>query len=176
MINIQFTTPQEMADVINQCISYGMAISHPENTPQEHPLQTIFAVPVKPQVDARQNTPAAPPVPLQPPSTSKSRERIAAENHWGFLIAGCKYNRSKLSDESANAFAKEWLGFAEQWYSALTPKEKYALMRGPDVWLFKQSDTAWNNLTDYEKSWIAKHGMRYKITKCKEEFLPLDIN
>ena len=178
MISIQFTSPQEFADAINQCISYGIALTHPDIKTDEHSLQTIFAVPVKPH-EARQNTPPAPHVPttpIPPTSTVNNRERIAAENHWSFLIARCEYTRSKLSEESANAFTKEWLKFAEQWYSSLEPKEKYALMRGPDVWLFAQCDEAWKKLSDYEKSCLARHGTRYKITKCKEEFLPSDIH
>lgn len=175
MINIQFTTPQEMADVFNRCISYGMAISHPDITPPEHPLKTIFALPVKPQVKAKPNNPKVPPIKFPPAPNIESKERLAAAHHWKFILMRNEWARKDMSEEAQKAFIKEWLKHAENWYRGLSPAEQYGLMRGPNVWLYSQCTAAWAVLSSFDKCNICKRAISYKITRIKEEFLPPDI-
>lgn len=161
MINVQFSTPQEMVDFISLC-----------NNTQVRP---IFALPVKNYGENKANKPTVPPIPIPKISTAKNKERIAAEKHWKFIEMHNEWDRSELSEESANNFVKSWIGFANKWYESLTPKEKYGLMRSSNVSLFSQCDDAWNALSEFDKCNISKRAIRFKITQIKDEFLPPDI-
>lgn len=135
MINIQFSTPQEFS-------AFCMLFSHPDIIPPEQAQQTVYAVPVKPVEQTRPNTPPSPPIKVIPKTNLKTRERQAAERHWQFIELRNEWYKKDLSEEAIKGFINFWLEPAKDWYKKLTPKEKYALMRGPNVWLLSQCDSA----------------------------------
>lgn len=165
MINIQFSTPQEIS-------SFCMLFNHPDIIPPQQTPQTVYAIPVQ----SRSNTPPPPPVKLAPKTDLKTRERQAAERHWQFIELRNEWYKKDLNEKAIKDFINFWLETANSWYKNLTSKEKYGLMRGPNVWLLSQCDAAWERLSDFDKANICRRSGQYNILQVKDEFLPPDIN
>ncbi len=157
MFNISFSDPKEFNEFIKQCCVI----------PNREPRNTIVEVTPAPKKE---------PKTVKQMSTSRTlseRERDAAKIHWEQVLRRFQWEKGTNSESYLASQTKEWLPIAHKWYASLSDKEKYAIMRGPDVSTYSQCDAAWDRLSDYEKASLCHRAHKFPtfFGKIKEEFL-----
>jgi hypothetical protein len=157
MFNISFSDPREINEFIKQCCV----------VPDREPIKTTVEVTPDPK-----NEPKA----VQQISTSRTlseRERGAAKIHWEQVLNRFHWEKGTNSVSYIASQTKEWLPIAHKWYASHSDKEKYAIMRGPDVSSYSQCDAAWDKLSDYEKASLCHWAHKFPTLfgKIKEQFL-----